>query len=191
MKRVIAVGGDTIEVRCNVVYVNGTALRATMLEDEHRCSYPDYIESMTGSRWEDKQCSRYRETSGDHDYEVFHDPARPERDRALAAGTLAHGDSRDFPMREGLPSCANAPGDDQASAAGDSTGTIVETKAKGDASACEPQVHFVVPDDEFFVMGDNRSNSNDSRVWGTVKRSAMVGRVVGTWYPFAHFGAVR
>lgn len=36
--------------------------------------------------------------------------------------------------------------------------------------------HFVLKSDEYFVMGDNRSASSDSRYWGAVKKSLLVGK---------------
>jgi len=39
----------------------------------------------------------------------------------------------------------------------------------------------VVPQGELFLLGDNRDNANDSRVFGTVARDAVIGRAIGIW----------
>jgi len=44
----------------------------------------------------------------------------------------------------------------------------------------------VVAPDSFFVMGDNRDNSYDSRYWGFVPRSVVRGRPLFIYYSFDH-----
>ena len=49
----------------------------------------------------------------------------------------------------------------------------------------------VVSQGYYFVMGDHRNNSSDSRHWGFVPRKYIVGKVVYRWWPLRDSGAVR
>ena len=54
----------------------------------------------------------------------------------------------------------------------------------------EGMVYTVQPN-ELIVMGDNRNESSDSREWGPVPNSNVVGKVFFRYWPFSRFGLVH
>lgn len=49
----------------------------------------------------------------------------------------------------------------------------------------------ILEDDEYFVLGDNRNSSKDSRSFGPVNRSFITGRVMLRGWPFDKFGVFK
>jgi signal peptidase I len=49
----------------------------------------------------------------------------------------------------------------------------------------------VVPPDQYFVLGDHRNSSNDSRNWGFVPRSLIYGKAIFRYWPLSRWGLVE
>lgn len=54
----------------------------------------------------------------------------------------------------------------------------------------EPFAPAKVAVDNYFVMGDNRAQSYDSRFWGTVERESVIGRALVRVWPISRIGRI-
>jgi signal peptidase I len=56
------------------------------------------------------------------------------------------------------------------------------------SDSTSPFSAITIPKGDYFMMGDNRGDSCDSRYWGPLPRSYIVGRVVLRIWPLSHLG---
>lgn len=169
VKRVVAIAGDEIAVRKGVLYVNGKPAEQRLIGPTQ---YRNRDEG-TGRESYD-HAVEYEERFAGRVYRIYRNPG-PDEDRP---------DTNDYPRPHlGGVDCTvehnhYAPYDP-------GTLSLIPT---GDA--CR------VPPGAIFLMGDNRSNSNDSRAWGALPADRVFGRIIGVWMGgkgqrFARIGRVH
>jgi signal peptidase I len=125
--------------------------------------------------WESDEKPRY----------LFHQPHRGEV--VVFEPPLPNGNDRDFIKRViGVPGDHVEIRDEQVFVNGQ---MLDEGYIPGVRTACFGQWCDVTLDsDQYFVMGDNRPNSSDSRYWGPVTGDKIIGKAWLIYLPFSDFG---
>jgi signal peptidase I len=62
------------------------------------------------------------------------------------------------------------------------------TNPCGAGEGCTFQGTITIPDGSFFLMGDNRGQSDDSRFWGPVPKKWIIGTAIATYWPPKRIG---
>jgi signal peptidase I len=176
VKRVVALGGDSVEVRCDMVYVNGKRVDSSLVAKDWE--YEDY--DTTDHAWERTRVSRYHETLNGHAYDVYESPYKVGE--------------RDFPTASVAPTCRGPH-----AVQGQITPrqhVAIQSIDNPLNHVCDPDIQYVVPKGTVFVLGDNRFKAVDSRTWGAVREDDILGRVVGVWFNdhdglFGRFGDLQ
>jgi signal peptidase I len=57
------------------------------------------------------------------------------------------------------------------------------TNKMGNSQGNAQGAPFTVPEGQYFALGDNSSNSSDSRTWGTFPRENLIGRACFVFFP--------
>jgi signal peptidase I len=64
------------------------------------------------------------------------------------------------------------------------------TNPCGSSPECNLSKPITIPPDHYFMMGDNRGASDDSRYWGPVPRDWIIGEAVATYWPPDRIGTL-
>ena len=159
VKRVIGLPGDTVEydARTNTVYINGQQLPERRVFVEPQYNNDDSSELVAVQTDPDVQGAQWTVYYYQNDYESVAS--------SVNDGDAHYGTRQPFkvPLKgDPLP----------------------------DEMRSDPQVQRIYDvdgdglfdSDQYFCMGDNRDNSLDSRFWGTVPRSSIVGRAMFVYW---------
>lgn len=69
-------------------------------------------------------------------------------------------------------------------------GAAFEEPYLSDSLKTAPDIKIMLDDGEYFVLGDNRAHSSDSRFWGALPQEKIMGRALLRLWPIARAGIV-
>ncbi len=167
VKRITGMPGDTVSIQDGYLYVNGEKIEEAYINDSYRVS--------GGSNgWALDEITIPKKG----------DPISLEYANETKTYVVLKVNGQTWPWR-GISSAAVAENGDRLVYT--SSGMYLNGKdISGDTEAMTALIgrEFTIESDCYFVMGDHRNNSNDSRAQGPITRDMIVGHVRFVFWPF-------
>lgn len=165
-----------------LVIVLSTALRAFVFQAYEIPSGSMEETIMTGDMVFSEKVSYYFRDAEQGDIITFNDPLSPGRvliKRVIAVG----GQVVDINNEDGLVYVDGVALDEPY------TGGLPSYRL--DNSIANVTYPYTVPEGQLWVMGDNRTNSQDSRYFGSIDGDSVTGRGALIYWPLDHFGLLE
>ena len=177
---VTIVGAVAIVLAIKQWVVNPYRIPSASMEPTLHCAQPEI--DCQASRWSDRVLAnrfKYHFVEPERgDIVVFHTPEKAQQ-QCGAGGTFVK-------RIIGLPGEVVRVNDDGE--------VLVDNRRIDESDYRDPQGpggtpgRWPVPEDHFFVMGDNRDQSCDSRQWGALDEDALIGEVFFVYWPLDRIG---
>ena len=172
VKRVAALPGDTVELNNGILFVNGEQVDEPYVSEEYRTGSLNTFGPYTVPAKGDTLTIR----KGDSGYLLWLNDAEWDF-RIMRNGiTVTDGEGKQMEI----------------TGHGGITydGTAVTAENADEMMSALTEKTFTVGEDYFFVMGDHRNNSNDSRSQGPIPRDMISGHVRTVLFPFNRWRSV-
>jgi signal peptidase I len=171
IKRLIALPGDTVEVRPGTFKVDGREQRRDVIK--MMLATPDMLgrQNISLKYLKDGVLLEGKKISKEELAQKFE--VKPEQIEITPGQTLVNGKVLDEPYVAEDPN--------------------YELSADSPAPKMIPQKDgtLKVPEGHFFVLGDNRNNSNDSHCWGPFEDDRMIGKAMFKFWPPGRWGPIH
>ena len=175
VKRLIGLPGDRVKIEDGYLYVNGEKYEESYINDEYRVNSGSSGESF-GEVYIPKKGDALKLDYTDENH--------------TRIGLYVNGEG--WPWR-GVSSEAAAENGDTLSYRKDGSLWLNGKDITADTETIRSLVgtEFKLKEDLYFVMGDHRNNSNDSRAQGPITRDMIVGHVRFVFFPFSAWRGIQ
>ena len=165
-----------VQLSLPIHFVQGASMQPTLFEDDRLLRIPRFAETV--QFWNDNST-----TYELGDIVIFEPPERyfdfvQDEDKEDFVKRVIGAPGNEVDIRDGMVFVNGAIYDEF----GGDTST---------SSTSGLEYPLIVPDNAYFVMGDNRNNSSDSRHWGFVPSENIVGEIWLVWWPLGNFSLLQ